>query len=108
MEPANGCRICIGSLSGSVRDSLVWSRGGLGGFLEENQPGLPPSHILYLKSERRDTQDRQVTPVRPRVVHAAHRRSLTISAVLPEPNLRTLAPDAGKYRGALLWGSWRS
>ena len=48
-----------------------------------------------------------MTSVGPRVIHAADRRSLTISVVLPEPNLRKLAPEAGKYPGALqLTNGW--
>src|SRR5882672_1563252 len=100
MEPTNGCRICMEAFPGVCQTPWFGLAEG-SVILGSQSPGLPPSHILYPKSDRGDTQDRHVTPVRPRVIHAAHRRSLTISAVLPEPNLRKLAPEAGKYPGAL-------
>jgi len=71
---------------------------------EENQPGLPPSAILHPK--QRDGRAwilriGHVTRAIRAAVHATHRRSLAISATLPELNLRKLAFEEGKQPGAL-------
>src|SRR5260370_30873492 len=103
MEPANGCRICMTILSGSVQGSLGLVYGGLAGRNLRSPPATP----------RHPTTDRQngklrgcdgidaYPGVRGSDLHTALRRRRTIASIRPGPNLRKGTSYDGENCGGL-------
>src|SRR6516162_7951958 len=103
MGPTKKCSICIGSLPGSVKDSLVWSNGGLGGCCRENSRAFhrSRSYIQFNQSQTQEYRVEMYPGVICSVVHAATRCAFAISTLLPGSNLKNLAYEEGKKRGSL-------
>src|SRR5258708_15235214 len=107
MEPANGCRICMTILSGSVQGSCGLVYGGLAGT---KTCGALRLHldILQLVNGTQNYVDSDGIDAYRGVsgsdLHAALRRRSTIASLQPGPNLRKGTSYEGENCGGLHLG----